>query len=83
LAGKLGILNSFSTLPTLFTAMVYKVYTLYLAEEKLITKLFLITYEQSANSLKLSYSWEIFYKISFYNIEIWTKSSCSDISFLL
>lgn len=76
-------MNSFSTLHTLFTATVYKVYMLYLAEERLITKLFLITYEQSANSPKLSYCWKIFYKVSFYNIEIVTNSSCNDISFLL
>lgn len=45
LARKLGILNNFSMLHTLFTDTVYKVYMLYLAEEKIITKLFLITYE--------------------------------------
>lgn len=32
-------------LHTLFADTVYKVYMLYLAEEKIITKLFLITYE--------------------------------------
>lgn len=53
LAGKLGVLNCFFMLHTLFTATVYKVYMLHLAEEKLITRLLLITSEESANSLKL------------------------------
>lgn len=65
-------------LHTMFTATVYKVYMLYLAEERLVTKLFLITYKYPANSLKLSCCWEIFYKISFY-IEILTNGSCNDL----